>query len=156
MVRVGWFVAVFLTAYWAMTLSTGSAFALWVREATASGATELLRLFGHSPVLSGCSIVAGDATTTVTEACLPVAALSVGVALVLASIRLTAAGKALWVPALITVVALANVGRIAIVAVLAQSHSPLLTTAHVHILPMAMVLSAIAVWLLAEWVGPHA
>lgn len=156
MVRAGWFVAIFLTAYWAMTLSAGSAFALWVRETTARASAELLRLFGHSTVLSGCSIVAGDATTTVTEACLPIAALSVGVALMLVSGRLAAGGKALWIPAVIIVVALANVGRIAIVAVLAQSHSPLLTTAHVHILPMAMVLSAIAVWLLAERVGPHA
>lgn len=154
--RIVWFAVAYTVLRWSLVTQADSPALETLRETTALWAGALLRLVGVRVVMAGCSIVSGDATTTVSPACVPVSALAIGVALVLASGRLSTWGRALWSVVVAVVVLCFNVLRIAVVALLAAQHSPLLDAAHIYVLPVALALVAVAVWLLAERVGPHA
>ena len=123
---------------------------LAIREATARAAGWLVRPFVESVAISGCSIVAGDSVTTVSETCFPVSWLALGIALVLASGRIRPAAKLLWCAVMVPFVLVLNVPRVAVVALLAERHSVLLEPVHRGILPAAGALATVLIWLLAE------
>ena len=98
-------------------------------------------------------VVVGDATTIVSDSCVPVAALAVAVSLAMVA---GPRGPVWRIAAAVTGVVLvlgANVLRIAVVAVLAHGRSPLLQPAHEVVFPVLLVAVAVASWALTTRVG---
>jgi exosortase/archaeosortase family protein len=126
-----------------------------VQEVTAYLAGSVLRTFGASVRLAGCSVELGTSVTNVTPECLPYTAWALGVALIVLSSRLSSAARLLWSLVMVATLFGLNVFRVVIVALLAQHGSALLEPVHVHALPAALALASVDLWLVAERVGPH-
>lgn len=120
-----------------------------LQDATAVAADWLLGLFGVETVLAGCALVTDAGTVTVEGSCLPVTPLVLGLALLIAATPGRATCRAAWSLVLVAALAVAGVVRIAIVAWLVDSASPIMAPVHETITPVALVAVSLGVWMAA-------
>lgn len=150
----------FMVAYaLCMVAFTGAArLGLWdaVRESTATAARAVAAPWGPGASVDGCVVVVGDATTIVSQSCVPVAALALAVSLAAVVGPRRPGWRILSVVLGVALVLAVNVVRVAVVALLAYERSPLLQPVHELVFPMVLVAVAVGSWALTSGAGRDA
>lgn len=128
----------------------------FLRAATAQSAGALLNAAGARVAVSGCYLTAASGVTVVSGRCMPLQAMALAIALVMSSRRITWPGRAMWTLISLGLVLAVNVLRVSAISALVVTQAGWLDVAHAYLLPITLALTAVAVWLLAERLGPHA
>lgn len=124
-----------------------------VQRASALAAAGVLGWFDIRTVMADCSIVTDLGTVTVNGVCMPITPFALGLALIVFATPARAWAKAAMAVALLAVLMIANIARIALVTALVDSGSPLMMPIHQTIAPIGLVAVALGVWLACVWVA---
>lgn len=150
------FAAIYAVAWGALLWVIDSEALEFLRAATAQSAGALLNAAGTPITVSGCYLTAASGVTVVSGRCMPLQAMALAIALVMSSRRITWPARVVWTLVSLGLVLAVNVLRVSAISALVVTQAGWLDVAHSYLLPITLALTAVAVWLLAERLGPHA
>lgn len=127
-----------------------------IRAMTAASADALLGWLGYSSVVAGFDVALGPALVTVTDQCIPLSGIVVGVVILMTEDSLTRIQQLTWSALLLTVILAANIGRIALVLVMMWNRNPATHFVHVYVLTLAFPVLAMVMLFIAIRVSGRA